>query len=194
MPRTPHLSPQRSDGCIKQNSSERESDEYKNSEVGQQLRAVIKNVMAHLVRHHRADLWHGALLEQIIVQRDARCAENSGDIRAYTRRLPRGIHLKDLFYRDLIRPRHRENGLADFGLCKRFIRIEERLNEYRRDEEQNKRENDSDDRPQIHHVFGARRNTAYSTMKKIVPPMSVMPRPINCSRNHAGKLCVASPY
>ncbi len=48
--------------------------------------------------------------------------------------------------------------------------------------------------PQIHHVFGARRNTAYSTIKKIVPPMSVMPRPINCSRNHAGKLCVASPY
>jgi hypothetical protein len=30
-----------SDGCIKQDSSECESDEYENSEVGQQLRAVI---------------------------------------------------------------------------------------------------------------------------------------------------------
>src|SRR6266487_1145176 len=54
---------------------------------------------------------------------------------------PRGIHLEDLFYRDLIRPRHCENRLADFGFRKRFIRIKERLNEYRRDEDQNKREN-----------------------------------------------------
>src|SRR5207248_3605218 len=61
--------------------------------------------------------------------------------RAHTRRLARGIHLEDLFYRDLIRPRHRENRLADFRLCKRFIHIEERLDEYWCDEDQNKREN-----------------------------------------------------
>src|SRR5713101_7418183 len=97
--------------------------------------------MAHLVRHHRANLRNGALLEQIVVECNPRRAEEPGDIRAHTRRLARGIHLEDLFYRDLIRPRHCENGLADFRLCKRFIRIEERLDEYRRDEDQNKREN-----------------------------------------------------
>src|SRR5437899_3779103 len=48
--------------------------------------------------------------------------------------------------------------------------------------------------PQIHQVFGARRNTAYSTTKKIVPPIIVNASPINCSLNQAGKVCVASPY
>src|SRR3954463_12065914 len=36
----PFVAPARN-GCIKQNSSESESDEYENSEVGQQLRAMI---------------------------------------------------------------------------------------------------------------------------------------------------------
>src|SRR5436190_5978414 len=56
-----------SDGCIKQNSSKREADEDKNSEVGQQFRTMVKYVMAHLVRHYCADLRDRALFEQIIV-------------------------------------------------------------------------------------------------------------------------------
>src|SRR6266446_5054741 len=97
--------------------------------------------MAHLVRHHRANLRNGALLEQIVIECDPRRAEEPGNIRAHTRRLTRGIHLEDLFYWYLIRPRHCENGLADFGFRKRFVRVEKRLNEYRCDEDQNKREN-----------------------------------------------------
>ena len=92
------------------------------------------------MRHHRADLRHCALLEQIVIECDPRRAEEPGDIRAHTRRLSRGIHLEDLFYRDLIRPRHCENRLADLGFRKRLIRIKERLNKYRRDKDQNKRE------------------------------------------------------
>src|SRR6266508_4850135 len=63
------------DGRIKRNSGERESDEYENSEVGQQLRAVVKNVMAHLVRHHESYLRECALLEQIVIERDPGRAE-----------------------------------------------------------------------------------------------------------------------
>src|SRR4030095_6802366 len=61
--------------CIKQNSSKRESDEYENSEIGQQLRAVIKNVMAHLVCHHQSYLREWSLLEQMVIERDPRRAE-----------------------------------------------------------------------------------------------------------------------
>src|SRR6266511_1793363 len=100
--------------------------------------------MAHLVGHHQSYLGECALLEQIVIERDPRRAEEPCDIRAHTRRLARGIHLEDLFYRDLIRARHCENSLADFGFRKRFIRIKERLDEYRRDKDQNKRENNSD--------------------------------------------------
>src|SRR4030095_15712372 len=100
--------------------------------------------MPHFVCHHHSYLWECALLEQIVIECDPRRAEETGDIRAHTRRLTRGIHLEDLFYRDLIRPRHCENGLIDFGFRKRFIRIKERLNKYRRDEDQNKRENNGD--------------------------------------------------
>ena len=84
--------------------------------------------MAHLVCHHRADLRKRALVEQIIIQGDTRCTENSRNIRAHPRRLTRRIHLEDLFYRNFIRPRHCENGLADFGFGQRFIRVEKRLN------------------------------------------------------------------
>src|SRR4029450_9554844 len=97
--------------------------------------------MAHFVRHHQSYLWECALLEKIVIECDPRRAEEPGDIRAHTRCLTRGIHLEDLFYRDLIRPRHCENGLADFGFRKRFIRIKERLDESRCDEDQDKREN-----------------------------------------------------
>ena len=67
---TPH-------SCFKENPSKRESDKDKNSKISQQFRAVIENVMAHLVRHHHANFRERALLEQIIVQRNARCAEES---------------------------------------------------------------------------------------------------------------------
>src|SRR5882724_12208583 len=97
--------------------------------------------MAHFVCHYLADLRDRALFEQIIVQCDARRAEDTGDIRANPRRLTRSVYLEDLFDRNLVRARHGENGLADFGFRKRFIRIEERLDEYRCDEDQNKREN-----------------------------------------------------
>src|SRR4029453_11218522 len=66
-----------SDGAVKQDPGERESDEYENSEVGQQLRAVVKNVMSHLVAHDQPYLREGALPEQIVVKRDARCAKES---------------------------------------------------------------------------------------------------------------------
>src|SRR5262249_47377138 len=63
---TPFLAPA-SDSCIKQNSGKCESDEDKDAQVGQQLCAVIQNIMTDLVRHHRADFRQRALLEQIIV-------------------------------------------------------------------------------------------------------------------------------
>src|SRR5262245_40070872 len=100
--------------------------------------------MAHLVCHDFANLRKRALLEQIIVQRDTCRTENSRDIRADPRRLTGCVYLKDLFHWNLICPRHCKNGLADFRFRQRSVRIEEGLNKYRRDEEHEKREHDSD--------------------------------------------------
>ena len=44
--------------------------------------------MAHLVRHHLANFGQRALLEQVVVQGDARGPEKSRDVRAYPGRLP----------------------------------------------------------------------------------------------------------
>ena len=53
--------------------------------------------MAHLVRHDYTDLRERALFEQIIIEGDPRCAEESRNVCAYTRRLTRGVNFKDLF-------------------------------------------------------------------------------------------------
>src|SRR5438093_3453121 len=74
-------------GCVEENTSKRESDEDENSKISQQLRAMIENVMAHLVCHHHANFLECALFEQIIIERDTRCAEDSRDVCAY----PRGL-------------------------------------------------------------------------------------------------------
>ena len=55
-----------------------------------------------------------------------------------------GVHFENLFDGDLVGSSHCENGLADFRFRQRFICIEERLDKYRRDDEHEKRENDSD--------------------------------------------------
>jgi len=55
------------EGRIKQNSSKPKSNQYGNCEIREQFRAVIQNVMAHLVCHRRTNFRHGALVEQIIV-------------------------------------------------------------------------------------------------------------------------------
>ena len=43
--------------------------------------------MAHLVCHDHANFWECALFEQIIIEGDPRCAEESRNVCAYTRRL-----------------------------------------------------------------------------------------------------------
>src|SRR6266481_9244397 len=73
--------------CVEENMSKRESDKDENSKISQQLRTMIENVMAHLVCHDHANFRECAPFEQIIIERDPRCAENSGNVCAY----PRGL-------------------------------------------------------------------------------------------------------
>ena len=52
--------------------SQTEPDEDKNRERHRHLGAMIKNVMAHLVRHHFTNFRQGALIEKIVVKSDPR--------------------------------------------------------------------------------------------------------------------------
>ena len=75
---------------------------------------MIQDVMPHLVRHDGANFRQGALLEQIVVQGDPGRAEKTGHIRADPVRIARGVNLEDLGNRNLVRPRHGKNRVADF--------------------------------------------------------------------------------
>ena len=83
---SPAISPA-SDRAFEKGTRERESDQEKNAKVERQLNPVVENIMAHFVRHYGAYFRKCALLEKIIVQRDSRRPEKSGDVRAYLCRL-----------------------------------------------------------------------------------------------------------
>jgi len=77
MPRTAHFSPPPLHRGVEENPSKREPYENKNSKISQQFRAVIEHVMTHLMRHYHANFRERALLEQIVIERDACRAEKS---------------------------------------------------------------------------------------------------------------------
>ena len=68
-------------------TGKRESDQKEEAEIQDKFPAVIQNVMAHLVRHDLTNFGQRALLEQIVIERDARGAEQTGNIRADARSL-----------------------------------------------------------------------------------------------------------
>src|SRR5205814_9986137 len=112
---TPFASPA-SDRHVKKITSKREPDENKNSQIGQELRAMVKHVMPHLVGHNLANLQERTLLEQVVIERNPRRAKKSRDIRAYSRGLTRRVHFKDLFHWNLIGPRHCQNRISDLRI------------------------------------------------------------------------------
>src|SRR6266513_1486899 len=103
--------------CFKQSASEREPGENKNSKKSYELRAMVEHIMTHFMCHNLANFRERTLLEQVIVQRNARRAEKSRDVCAYSRGLTRGVHFKDLFHRDFIRAGHRQNRVSDLRIA-----------------------------------------------------------------------------
>ena len=60
---------------IEQNPSKRKANQHKDSEIGEQFGTMIEHVMPHLVRHDGPNFRNGALFQQIVIERHARCAE-----------------------------------------------------------------------------------------------------------------------
>src|SRR5204863_5616349 len=96
------------------------TEEEKETEVDDELHAVVQDVMTHFMGHHLANFRQSASLEQVVVERDPGRAEESGDIRANSFRLPRSIHFKDLGDWDLVCARHGEDRLADRRVVQRL--------------------------------------------------------------------------
>ncbi len=89
-----------------------ESDAVEQREVDGELERVIEHVMAHLVPEHRADLGQGRLVQEVVVEADARDAAQPGDVGADARGLFRGIEPLQVVGRNLIRPCQRQHRLA----------------------------------------------------------------------------------
>src|SRR5712672_3602686 len=90
---------------------------------------MVENVMPHFVTHNETNFRQGGLLEKIVVERDAGGAEKTGHVRAWLLRLARGIELVNVGDRDFVRPRQRQNGIADLCVSQRFKFVEQRKNE-----------------------------------------------------------------
>src|SRR5439155_13745476 len=103
--------------CFKQSASEREANENKNSKISYELRAMVEHVMPHLVCHDLANFRQRTLLEQIIIERDSRRAKKSRDVRTYPCGLARGVHFKDLFHWNFIRPGHGQDRISDLRIA-----------------------------------------------------------------------------
>ena len=91
--------------------------------------------MSHLVRHDVTNLREGALLQEVVIQCNPRRAEEAGNVRADPIRLPGSIDLKNLFHRNLVGARHRQDRFADRRIDQRFVLIEERLDVDRSDQD-----------------------------------------------------------
>ena len=103
---------------------------------------MIQDVVTHFVGHDFANFRKGALLEQIIVQRDSSRAEKTGHIRADAIRLTRGVNLENLRDRNFIRAGHSQNRFADGRIVEWFVGVEERfdINRSEHDSEHGKKD------------------------------------------------------
>ena len=69
--------------------------------------------MAHLVAHDVPDLGQRALLEQVVVQRDARRAEEPSNVRTDAFRLARSVDFEHLRHRNVVSARQLQDRFAD---------------------------------------------------------------------------------
>ena len=114
IPRTRQRSPHFRQSEIK--SDPRRPTEIRRANITNPLSSfivVVENVMAHLVAHDETNFRQGGLLEKIVVERDAGGAEKTGHVCAWLLRLARRIELVNFGDRDFVRPRKRENGVAN---------------------------------------------------------------------------------
>ena len=112
------------------------------------LDAVIQHVVAHLMRHHRADFrWCGAI-EQIIVQRNTGCAEETADVGADPLGLLGGIEVIDVFGGNAVGAGHGKDFVADGAFGKWSISVEKRRDEHWPDHDEQHDEDRASNRAQ----------------------------------------------
>ena len=112
--------------------------------------------MAHLMAHHGLDLGQRSFVEQIVIQTDARCAKQATDIGADALGLPRLIEPHDIGGGNVVGACQGQNRVPRFARRQRFVVIEQRRDEHRRDHEKNQQCDEGEHRcPQHPVLFGA---------------------------------------